>query len=43
MTNMAIKLLQSRLERSAPGQCRLTVPGALVALTMKRAQEARRG
>jgi len=43
MTNRRIKLLQSKLERSAPGQCSLTVPGALVALTMKRAMEAKRG
>ena len=47
MTNMRIKLLQSKLGRSAPcsvpGTCSLTVPGAVVALTMKRAMEAKRG
>lgn len=38
MTSMAIKLLQSRLERRAPRdqEC---VPGMVVALTVKRAGE----
>ena len=39
-SNLAVKLLQAKLGRRAPGyHCQFTVPGALVALTMKRAQE----
>lgn len=44
MTTMAIKLLMAKYERSEPtSTCRLVVPGALVALTIKRAQEAKHG
>lgn len=44
MTPMAIKLLMAKYERSEPSSpCRLVVPGAVVALTIKRAQERNRG
>lgn len=43
MTNMAIKRIQAKYEREAPGLDRETVPGMVVALTIKRAKEASDG
>jgi hypothetical protein len=43
MTNMALKLIQAKYERSEPVQCRLVIPGAVVALVIKRAGERRNG
>jgi len=43
MTNMALKLIQAKYERSEPIQCRLVIPGAVVALVIKRAGERRNG